>query len=174
MRGKDDRQDLLCRHGRITPPRMRGKGGESMSDEPFVGITPAYAGKSVTVAFRDTVVEDHPRVCGEKRMPWRRNLKRRGSPPRMRGKEPLQPHQKRMGRITPAYAGKSQSHQSTAALPRDHPRVCGEKKDDGSVDPSQMGSPPRMRGKDHGFHCAGFGPGITPAYAGKRHSVRMV
>ena len=31
-------------------------------------ITPAYAGKSVTVDVHQKVYEDHPRLCGEKMM----------------------------------------------------------------------------------------------------------
>ena len=30
--------------------------------------------------------------------------------------------------ITPAYAGKSKTRQQSEQLPRDHPRLCGEKR----------------------------------------------
>ena len=30
------------------------------------GITPAYAGKSITEIFQKDVNKDHPRLCGEK------------------------------------------------------------------------------------------------------------
>ena len=56
-------------------------------------ITPAYAGKSNHFAQNCAKIEDHPRVCGEKRTtetPWSSCA---GSPPRMRGKEanPVRP-----------------------------------------------------------------------------------
>ena len=70
-----------------SPPRMRGKvlgAGKGCDD---VGITPAYAGKSLFLTRRGFSKWDHPRVCGEKHLfiiPWYLCL---GSPPRMRGKD---------------------------------------------------------------------------------------
>ena len=49
--------------------------------------------------------------------------------------------------ITPAYAGKSVLATAIADLPRDHPRLCGEKNQSKSADQSRLGSPPPMRGK---------------------------
>ena len=53
-------------------------------------------------------------------------------------------------------------------MPRDHPRVCGEKKQIklGTVD--DTGSPPRVRGKGKIMATKYAGQGITPACAGKR------
>ena len=51
-------------------------------------------------------------------------------------------------RITPAYAGKSGSHENALNWDGDHPRVCGEK---------------AVVGDRHIAFCW-----ITPAYAGKR------
>ena len=54
-----------------------------------------------------------------------------GSPPRMRGKDA-------MGyRVTDTQ--------------KDHPRVCGEKVDNGRIMKAEKGSPPRMRGKVQHF-----------------------
>ena len=69
-----------------SPPPMRGKGpfcGGSLFE---VGITPAYAGKSNSVAAASDREQDHPRLCGEKASSAA--LKTRN------------------GGITPAYAGK--------------------------------------------------------------------
>ena len=45
--------------------------------------------------------------------------------------------------------------------------MCGEKFDNPKIDNSQLGLPPRMRGKG-GIHLRlPEGDGITPAYAGK-------
>ena len=91
-------------------------------------ITPAYAGKSGINQFWYSRVEDHPRVCGEKRenVPMEEWLK--GSPPRMRGKAAGgRDHPPPVG-ITPAYAGKSQCKCALICVGEDHPRVCGEKR----------------------------------------------
>ena len=69
--------------------------------------------------------------------------------------------------ITPAYAGKSRFPSSTAPYRRDHPRVCGEKGWDYDAFLYQLGSPPRVRGKDTGGGLNLPVAGITPACAGK-------
>ena len=70
-------------------------------------------------------------------------------------------------RITPAYAGKTQSSRSWWAMCRDHPRVCGKNKLPDILWLAVKGSPPRMREKLHrGRRCC-IEQGITPAYAGK-------
>ena len=73
------------------------------------------------------MIQDHPRVCGEKL--GKRDLlgHRQGSPPRMRGKEALSNMIARTIRITPAYAGKSPAGNQQNRQGGDHPRVCGEK-----------------------------------------------
>ncbi len=45
---------------------MRGKGSSVILDCVISGITPAYAGKSITEIFQKDVNKDHPRLCGEK------------------------------------------------------------------------------------------------------------
>ena len=69
--------------------------------------------------------------------------------------------------ITPAYAGKRALRAASAASSRDHPRVCGEKKNGNQVDVQHSGSPPRMRGKEKTPELLTAENGITPAYAGK-------
>ena len=49
-----------------SPPRMRGKAFLSSISYIFFGITPACAGKRCFVRFVLLVLEDHPRMCGEK------------------------------------------------------------------------------------------------------------
>ena len=49
-----------------SPPRMRGKGQALLADNTGVGITPAYAGKSIFISLLIKFIQDHPRVCGEK------------------------------------------------------------------------------------------------------------
>ena len=72
--------------------------------------------------------------------------------------------------ITPAYAGKSARCICACTWDRDHPRVCGEKKQQQSRACRPGGSPPRMRGKACRGRLFALPKGITPAYAGKRKS----
>lgn len=51
---------------RGSPPRMRGNVHVSPGQVGGVGITPAYAGKSVHFLSGHSFFWDHPRVCGEK------------------------------------------------------------------------------------------------------------
>ena len=45
---------------------MRGKVSERWFPAVSGGITPAYAGKRQGSYFKVAVIEDHPRLCGEK------------------------------------------------------------------------------------------------------------
>ena len=45
---------------------MRGKGTQFDLINPFLRITPAYAGKSTDDEIVEIASEDHPRLCGEK------------------------------------------------------------------------------------------------------------
>ena len=51
------------------------------------------------------------------------------------------------GRITPAHAGKTAAPARRALRSPDHPRACGENRDEGYHAWQNGGSPPRMRGK---------------------------
>ena len=130
-----------------SPLRMRGKGPDDRAHPLVPGITPACAGKRKPHLHKKGCTWDHPRVCGEKlvRLMCCRCLA--GSPPRMRGKAVDCPFSLPLVGITPAYAGKSTKQAKQQDKARDHPRVCGEK------------SPQRTLNHRQG--------GITPAYAGK-------
>ena len=71
------------------------------------GITPAYAGKRSPALFPLRSPEDHPRVCGEKKVMRGAKDKRMGSPPHVRGKGEIESYADECDRITPACAGKS-------------------------------------------------------------------
>ena len=150
-----------------SPPRMRGKHHIYNVVRLQIRITPAHAGKTGQSAILQKPKRDHPRACGENRSrAWKRKRKR-GSPPRMRGK-PVPLYQPNADRgITPAHAGKTCSQGRRAQCSRDHPRACGENVDDVLAKGGQQGSPPRMRGKLLEFDSPAFQIGITPAHAGK-------
>ena len=89
-----------------SPPRMRGKVSGQRRFYGKAGITPAYAGKSVSLNVLTPVFRDHPRVCGEKPTVPAVGTVFAGSPPRMRGKDFSHLGDVGQNRITPAYAGK--------------------------------------------------------------------
>ena len=92
----------------------------------FRRITPADAGKTSPQYRFSASIPDHPRGCGENKGRIFNCRRRKGSPPRMRGKRnnPLI-----MGTdtgITPADAGKTSRTLAEQELKEDHPRGCGE------------------------------------------------
>ena len=150
-----------------SPPRGRGKADDAHIGSRAVGITPAWAGKSLLQAGAFFGVRDHPRVGGEKTECSSLCFCILGSPPRGRGKAiPQDPLPDQEG-ITPAWAGKRWVWCWPPPPLGDHPRVGGEKSDPGVVTNSIKGSPPRGRGKAYraAGHCTRLG--ITPAWAGK-------
>ena len=86
---------------------MRGKVDKVNNVAALTGITPAYAGKSVSNQDTRKGHKDHPRVCGEKLLHVRVPDGIVGSPPRMRGKGNSTMKRWQEAGITPAYAGKS-------------------------------------------------------------------
>ena len=66
---------------------MRGKVEKSAENLRYVGITPAYAGKSGGAAGILKIKQDHPRLCGEKALSVDVHSSMTGSPPPMRGKD---------------------------------------------------------------------------------------
>ena len=111
-----------------SPPPMRGKDLLVVQPCTADGITPAYAGKSRFHFNLVSVDKDHPRLCGEKSLIVYRLDSQRGSPPPMRGKDPVFPFCSATYRITPAYAGKSFIFFFRISREQDHPRLCGEKR----------------------------------------------
>ena len=86
---------------------MRGKVQCVVVGDPYVRITPAYAGKRPFAVNKTPAGGDHPRLCGEKFSESLQTLVMIGSPPPMRGKACDKRKFRRGIRITPAYAGKS-------------------------------------------------------------------
>ena len=92
-----------------------------------IGSPPHMRGKEKFDYSISCQSEDHPRTCGEKCNNIENGFFVKGSPPHMRGKALDLIEKFGNKRITPAHAGKSHSHSVLQALPRDHPRTCGEK-----------------------------------------------
>ena len=126
---------------------MRGKPVSHLSIFPGFRITPAYAGKTPVADTRRGGHGDHPRVCGENTATLNEQTGTPGSPPRMRGKQLREILSLFSGRITPAYAGKTDAPVLAFKPDKDHPRVCGENSAAQYLDTRTLR--------------------ITPAYAGK-------
>ena len=127
MRGKGSRCAISLAFPRITPAyagkssqclceRIETKDHPRLCGEKKYGkdrvylsrrITPAYAGKRLIFTGLQPITWDHPRLCGEKRKLSRLLIFSLGSPPPMRGKDPVHHVFNKRCRITPAYAGKS-------------------------------------------------------------------
>ena len=147
---------------------MRGKGYDVVSRLCRVRITPACAGKRDKTGWTTTCPRDHPRMCGEKVAMVTTAVSTPGSPPHVRGKGADEQGVGGVAGITPAYAGK-RVRCSQQALPcTDHPRMCGEKRQDRLDYYVPQGSPPHVRGKGGDGNDRGLHARITPAYAGKR------
>ena len=65
---------------------MRGKEDGVICQMNLHRITPAHAGKSFIDKVGKTIVENHPRTCGEKLTKNPNTVTLPGSPPHMRGK----------------------------------------------------------------------------------------
>ena len=146
-----------------SPPHGRGKVNPTNTTAGGYGITPAWAGKSRRRMTSWGGVLDHPRVGGEKAANFRAVCGPRGSPPRGRGKVPVQRQKRISPRITPAWAGKRQPRRPSNRDRRDHPRVGGEKTWTPCKQCMTLGSPPRRRGKVVQHLVQQLHGGITPA-----------
>ena len=147
-------------------PRMRGTRGILSRGSPTYGIIPAYAGNTMAYHRSPRARWDHPRVCGEH---WTFRWSRPcfpGSSPRMRGTQACRIKEFAATGIIPAYAGNTTPRGVVWRMSRDHPRVCGEHKDELDKQTKKQGSSPRMRGTLDGktYSCKKYG--IIPAYAG--------
>ena len=151
-----------------SPPRGRGKGVLIFPRRAAVGITPAWAGKRRRAGGGTPARQDHPRVGGEKKMYRTAGACFSGSPPRGRGKVAVDHFLHSAAGITPAWAGKRAFFHDSGRMPRDHPRVGGEKYEIEGTGLTIKGSPPRGRGKVYFVPASAPPIGITPAWAGKR------
>ena len=170
---------------------MRGKLPFAILILPISGITPAGAGKTLTLPLPQQLRQDHPRRCGENRLlrlpvvlmpritPAGAGKTHTpmphcicpclGSPPQVRGKLVRKNHRHLPKRITPAGAGKTTHGMSGEWGCWDHPRRCGENIFSFPNSVKQIGSPPQVRGKPPASRRNGRNVRITPAGAGKTH-----
>ena len=129
-----------------SPPRVRGTVRQWTLSAWAWRITPACAGNSLHGKSGRKGKPDHPRVCGEQWIFIDRCCPQWGSPPRVRGTVLIFRAFSVLLRITPACAGNRLPPQSRHFANRDHPRVCGEQKQERRPSMITVGSPPRVRG----------------------------
>ena len=146
---------------------MRGKPRLLLQGADGKRITPAHAGKTEGKWQDQEKTEDHPRPCGENVYMTKEEIGAVGSPPPMRGKQPLGQFLLQILGITPAHAGKTLGLKIISYGGKDHPRPCGENAIFTSYAAKNLGSPPPMRGKPSILPATPAPVRITPAHAGK-------
>ena len=153
-------------------PRVRGKplwrSGRSVS----LGLIPARAGKTSESPPQGRLRPAHPRACGENFDGAGSGRLGLGSSPRVRGKRHQQWSQPRSVRLIPARAGKTLASERGCPRWRAHPRACGENSRARSHARRNVGSSPRVRGKQARGLALLDPPGLIPARAGKTWSAR--
>ena len=160
-------------HNTGSPPQVRGKQEFSVARPRKERITPAGAGKTIFERCSVNEHQDHPRRCGENKSKARRLRELIGSPPQVRGKLCAVCVKLSLPGITPAGAGKTWTMEHLPAMDEDHPRRCGENLAVGDAAAVKEGSPPQVRGKRLRNHRGRAEPGITPAGAGKTHTLTV-
>ena len=105
--GENISDPACCSSIKGSPPQVRGKPERNISGRSGFGITPAGAGKTLSLFFPPQLRQDHPRRCGENETHGLPTRVHRGSPPQVRGKLHDVESANYDERITPAGAGKT-------------------------------------------------------------------
>ena len=137
---------LFIVFNRGSPPPTRGTRKCTMLRSSNPGITPAYAGNTRIEYRKNTQEKDHPRLRGEHENQYHSQDSTQGSPPPTRGTRVYMPFCTADVRITPAYAGNTQSRNLKSCFCRDHPRLRGEHCSQTVCKEFRAGSPPPTRG----------------------------
>ena len=154
-------------------PRMRGTPFPHLRFVVPVGIIPAHAGNTSRPCMMPSLVQDHPRACGEHPYHALACSLRRGSSPRMRGTRGHVRSNGEVGGIIPAHAGNTQSGHARGRSDGDHPRACGEHEHMTNEANGFRGSSPRMRGTLFRNRDDAIRHGIIPAHAGNTTFVAL-
>ena len=136
------RTTLTSVHPRVCGERrgLRGCIGER------AGSSPRVRGTAPSRSLKSPPTPVHPRVCGERGSASWTPPVRAGSSPRVRGTADSAQEVLEMVRFIPACAGNGYGAPGLFPIPAVHPRVCGERPDQGDPDLLVVGSSPRVRG----------------------------
>ena len=127
-------------------PRVRGTLTAYNLFEYLTRIIPACAGNTPARPVAGPRRADHPRVCGEHKMPQHFSRAVFGSSPRVRGTHLAFKLGCGLARIIPACAGNTCRAVGVQDVATDHPRVCGEHEAFSAPSVMNSGSSPRVRG----------------------------
>ena len=167
MRGEDRHRYGPDPNGRGSPPHARGRRGAATAFGMSARITPACAGKTVTLILLRQSLPDHPRMRGEDILDVERECPFNGSPPHARGRRIHRLNNTIRRRITPACAGKTIVPLRHGIENADHPRMRGEDSSAETKEAGEPGSPPHARGRQTTAGSPTTDKRITPACAGK-------
>ena len=127
-------------------PRGRGTLRPHAGDAADNGIIPAWAGNAASPRIMRAHRPDHPRVGGERAVPFARHSRVSGSSPRGRGTRVPGHAALCQVRIIPAWAGNANGEDGIHPVDEDHPRVGGERPFELNSACQSAGSSPRGRG----------------------------
>ena len=168
--GENDATNKFADTLRGSSPRGRGKHQPRRVHYPGDGLIPARAGKTSPTALTMSVSGAHPRAGGENSCAPPRTPPTRGSSPRGRGKPRSGPRARRLRRLIPARAGKTENRRMIDDDTSAHPRAGGENEIRQAGFLCQAGSSPRGRGKPRRSARGGRVRRLIPARAGKTPS----
>ena len=151
-------------------PHVRGAPDAVCRELRGGGIIPACAGSTTRKGYRNTLVGDHPRMCGEHASNDAPVVRSGGSSPHVRGAlAPCRAVAAELG-IIPACAGSTVIVSTRSRASRDHPRMCGEHTEAQWAKEYEQGSSPHVRGALTPIAPAKASSGIIPACAGSTDS----
>ena len=153
--------------GSGSSPRGRGKLALLLGRPRPMRLIPARAGKTTSSRSTKAHPRAHPRVGGENSLNDRRNSRPLGSSPRGRGKRVVVPLLGLLGRLIPAWAGKTDNRGGRLSGFQAHPRAGGENRAILWAASLLAGSSPRGRGKRGFVDTNRHVEGLIPARAGK-------
>ena len=148
-------------------PRGRGKLEEARADLAQAGLIPAWAGKTTASPGANAARPAHPRVGGENKNRAASATPTSGSSPRGRGKPSCSHSCPLLGRLIPAWAGKTRPLACIRSGTTAHPRVGGENAQQPPAVLRGGGSSPRGRGKQTEVRPRLQALRLIPAWAGK-------
>ena len=148
-------------------PLTRGKRLCCADDRLDLGLIPAHAGKTSLTSPTSWQGWAHPRSRGENEGQGHCLVRRRGSSPLTRGKQPSWTSTSCCWGLIPAHAGKTSSASTCSTNPGAHPRSRGENSYPRRRSGQAGGSSPLTRGKHRQSSHRCRGRGLIPAHAGK-------
>ena len=151
-------------HG--SPPHGRGAPDAARYDGAANGLTPAWAGSTISRQHLCVPFWAHPRMGGEHGSMTLAAHKYGGSPPHGRGALGVSTFIHHSTGLTPAWAGSTFWAAGCRGGSRAHPRMGGEHELRPSCIRNSPGSPPHGRGAPGPDVEQVDGGGLTPAWAG--------